>query len=131
MVDEGARQGATIQVSLAPEYAVVGLGGTIMLQYAEAVREQLRAVVLGGARRILVDLTGVSEMDSRGLGALVSLVRLAQERGGAVRFFGASPSVYALFELTRLHRVLDFYPNQALAMSQPWRSLEREHGQTA
>ena len=102
-----------------------------ILQYAEAVREQLRAVVLGGARRILVDLAGISEIDSRGLGALVSLVRLAQERGGAVRFFGASPDVYALFELTRLHRVLDFYPNQALAMSQPWRTLETEHGQTA
>jgi anti-sigma B factor antagonist len=131
MSSEGARQGVTIHVSLAPEYAVVGLGGTIALQYAEAVREQLRAVVLGGARRILVDLAGVREIDSRGLGALVSLVRLAQERGGAVRFFGASPDVYALFELTRLHRVLDFYPNQALAMSQPWRSLEAEHGQTA
>jgi anti-sigma B factor antagonist len=131
MSDERARQGVTIHVSLAPEYAVVGLGGTIMLQYAEAVREQLRAVVLGGARRILVDLAGVREIDSRGLGALVSLVRLAQERGGAVRFFDASPDVYALFELTRLHRVLDFYPNQALAMSQPWRTLETEHGQTA
>jgi anti-sigma B factor antagonist len=100
-----------------------------MLDYAEAVREQLRAVVAGGARRVLVDLSGVDEIDSRGLGALVSLVRLAQERGGAVRFFSARPSVYALFELTRLHRLLDLYPNQALALSQPWRSVGVGNGQ--
>ncbi len=131
MVDDAARSGATVHVSLAPEYAVVALGGTIMLEYAEAVRELLRAVVTGGARRILVDLAAVREMDSRGLGTLVALVRLAQERGGAVRFFGASPAVTALFELTRLHRLLEFYPNQAQALGQPWRPAGSEHGQTA
>jgi anti-sigma B factor antagonist len=120
MVHDEIKCGATVHVSLIPDYVVVGLGGTIMLDYAEAVREQLRALVTGGARRILVDLAGVTEIDSRGLGALVSLVKFAHERGGAVRFFGASPSVYAAFELTRLSRLLDFYQNQALALSQPW-----------
>src|SRR4051812_8495205 len=123
MAYEQAKAGVTVNVALAPDCAVIVLGGTIMLEYAEAVRGQLHAVVVGGARRVLVDLGAITEIDSRGLAALVSLVRLAQERGGTVRFYSPSPAVAVLLELTRLHRLLDVYPNQATALSQPWARL--------
>jgi anti-sigma B factor antagonist len=131
MAYEQAKAGATVNIALAPDYAVIALGGTIMLEYAEAVREQLRAVVVGGARQVLVDLGAIAEIDSRGLGALVSLVRLAQERGGSVRFYSPSPAVAAMLELTRVHRMLDVHPNPAMALSLPWTRLGTEHGQTA
>ncbi len=120
MIYQEAKPGATLQLTLTPGYAVVALGGTITLEYSQAIRGQLRAVVLGGQRHVLVDFTSVAEIDSSGLAALISLVKLARERGGAVRCCGAPPSVYEVFELTRLHRILDFFPNQAVALSQPW-----------
>jgi anti-anti-sigma factor len=120
MIYQEAKPGAMIQLTLTPGYAVLALGGTITVEYSETIREQLRAVVLGGQRCVLVDFASVTEIDSSGLAALISLVKLARERGGAVRCCGASPSVYAVFELTRLHRILDFFPNQAVALSQPW-----------
>lgn len=111
---------ATVQVTLMPDFAVVALGGTVGAQYADAVREQLRAVVVGGQRHVLVDLAAVTEIDSRGLGALISLVKQARERGGSVRCCGARPHIADVFALTRLDRILDFYPNQAVALTEPW-----------
>jgi anti-anti-sigma factor len=111
---------ASIEVTFLPDFAVAAIGGTLGEPYAQALREQLRAIVLGGRRYILVDLTGVAEVDSRGLGAIISLVKLARERGGAVRCCGARPNVADVFALTRLDRILDFYANQAVALAEPW-----------
>lgn len=111
---------ATVQVALSDAGAEVRLSGTIVLDYAQAIREQLRAVVLGGRLHVLVDFSEVTEVDSRGLAALVSLVKLARERGGAVRCHSAPPHVYEIFELTRLHRVFDFFPDRSSALSRPW-----------
>jgi anti-sigma B factor antagonist len=128
MLHEAPKPGAVVHITLTPACAVVALGGKITLEYAQGVREQLRAVVTGGQRFVLVDLAGVTELDSRGLGALISLVKLARERGGAVRCCGAPPPIYAVFELTRLNRILDFYPNQAAALSQAWERAVEGYG---
>lgn len=114
------RRIATVEITLTPDFAVAALGGTLGEPYADAIREQLRAVIQGGQRFVLVDLAAVSEVDSRGLGAIISLSKLARERGGSVRCCGARPHVAEVFTLTRLDRILDFYPNQAVALSEPW-----------
>jgi anti-anti-sigma factor len=128
MMNEDARTVATVQVTLTPEYAVAALGGSLTQQYSQAIREQLRALVIGGQRYVLVDFAGATEIDSSGLSALVSLVKLARERGGAVRCCAVPPPVYALFELTHLDRLLDFYPSQEAALSQAWSPVVSTHG---
>jgi anti-sigma B factor antagonist len=125
---EEALYAAGVQVAWAPTHVVAALSGKISAEYALAVREQLRAVVLGGRRFVLVDLSEVTEIDSHGLGALVALVKLARERGGAVRCCGAPPPVYALLVLTRLHQVLDCYPARALALREPWEPAGGHNG---
>ena len=61
MIYQEAKPGATLQLTLTPGYAVVALGGTITVEYSEAIRGQLRAVVVGGQRYILVDFASVIE----------------------------------------------------------------------
>ena len=116
---------ATVQVTFTPDYAVAALGGALSEPYAEAIREQLRAIVLSGQRFVLVDLSGVSEIDSRGLGAIISLVKVTRERGGEVRCCGARPFVAEVLALTRLDRILDFYPDQAAALADVWAATPR------
>ena len=55
--------------------------------------------------RVVVDLSGVSFIDSSGLGALISLLRVVNGRGGQLRLCAMSRTVRALFELMRMHRV--------------------------
>jgi anti-sigma B factor antagonist len=113
---------ASVQITFSPDYAVAALGGALSEPYAGAIREQLRAVVLGGQRFVLVDLTAVSDIDSRGLGAIISLVKLARERAGEVRCCGAQPFVAEVLSLTRLDRILDCYADQAAALAPRWRA---------
>lgn len=56
--------------------------------------------------RISLDLTGVTEMDARGLGVLVELARRAQQDGIAISVAGASPAVSLLAAVVHLDQVL-------------------------
>jgi anti-anti-sigma factor len=109
-----------VQITFSPDYAVAAVAGILGEPYAGAIREQLRAVVLSGQRFVLVDLSAVSDIDSRGLGTIISLVKLARERGGEVRCCGAQPFVAEVLALTRLDRILDCFPDQAAALSERW-----------
>jgi len=120
MPKEEAPSTAAVHISWTPAHAVVAIEGKFGVEYAGAIGEQLRAVVLGGHWYVLVDLAGVTEIDSHGLAALITLVKMARERGGAVRCCGATSAVYGVFELTRLHRILDFFPDRAAALVPPW-----------
>ncbi|MBB2487052.1 STAS domain-containing protein [Mitsuaria sp. WAJ17] len=64
---------------------------------AQSLIQERRAVVL--------DMAGVQFVDSAGLGALISLLRQLNARGGDLVLCEMSRAVRALFELMRMHRV--------------------------
>jgi anti-sigma B factor antagonist len=53
------------------------------------------------------DASGITFLDSSGLGTLISLLKLAQERGGQFRLISPPPAALQVIELTRLHRVFN------------------------
>jgi anti-sigma B factor antagonist len=69
------------------------------------VREKLADVLELGGRRILVDLTGVSFMDSTALGVLVETARTLQSSGGQMVLVADDPRVTRVIEITGLARV--------------------------
>ena len=67
--------------------------------------------LLGAGRRyFVVDLGGVSFVDSAGLGALVRLYKRVRLGEGDVRLAQVSPGVMQVLNLTRLSRVFDIFP---------------------
>jgi anti-sigma B factor antagonist len=67
-----------------------------------------------GVRKVVMDLSEVELLDSTGLGSLLSLLKRIPPGGGFV-LSGCAPSVMELMKLTRLDRVLQFYPDAASA----------------
>jgi anti-sigma B factor antagonist len=65
---------------------------------------------LGPVRKLVLDLSRVSFMDSTGLGALVSLLKMLGGNG-AMAVAGAQPPVRKLFEMTRLDSLFRLTPN--------------------
>jgi anti-sigma B factor antagonist len=61
--------------------------------------------------RLEVDLSGVTFIDSSGLGALVALRHAAEAAGHPIALVITSPSVLRLFELTGLHDSFTILPN--------------------
>jgi anti-sigma B factor antagonist len=57
--------------------------------------------------KLAIDLHQVQFIDSAGCGAILSCFRQVNAVGGQLRLCAVSKPVKALFELVRLHRILD------------------------
>lgn len=71
----------------------------------------------GGFRYFVINLEEVGFVDSAGLGALVRLYKRVRIGEGDVCLAHLSPSVTRIFELTRLSRVFDVYPDAQKAIT--------------
>ena len=97
---------------------VVTLRGEIDAFTAPSLRGDLRHLVEEtGALVVVVDLEGVTFLDSSALGALVGVFRRLRERNGQLRIVQPRTAAARIFELTGLDAVLDLYPDRAAALS--------------
>jgi anti-sigma B factor antagonist len=69
-----------------------------------------------GHRRIVLDLTTVSFIDSTGLGALVASLRHVG-RGGDLVLCGVNEAVTTLLKLTRMDKVFRTFPTRVEAVA--------------
>lgn len=61
----------------------------------------------GGASKLIMDATGISFIDSMGLGAMIALLRRTRKKNGDLKIFGLNKSVREIFDITRLHKLFD------------------------
>jgi len=59
----------------------------------------------------IVNMEGLTIIDSKGLEAFTALVRQAEEQLGMVKFCGANQTLQKVFEITRLDKQLCLYEN--------------------
>ncbi len=73
-------------------------------EFANTVQE-----ILDGTSKVVFDLKDLSFIDSSGLGTILSCLRKLQEHGGDLKLCNMSKPVRAMFELVRMHRVVEIY----------------------
>lgn len=81
------------------------------------LKERISKLFEEGGRDIIVDLHEVEFIDSSGLGALLSGHKNAIQRSTGFALAGLQPRVKSMFELTRLQRVFDIYPDLCGALT--------------
>ena len=84
---------------------VIAAGGELDLHTSERLRDTLAEVLELGGRRILVDLTGTSFIDSTALGVLVGAAKTLRSTGGQMVLVADDPRVTRVIEITGLERV--------------------------
>jgi len=90
--------------------------GTDALDSLVAGTVKAEALALIGADAdVVVDLSGISFLDSTGVGVLVSLFKAARKNGRDARFAGIAPGVRSVLEVIKLDRIFDLYPDAASA----------------
>ena len=87
------------------ETVILELAGEVDLHTVEALRAGISEGIDAGARALVVDLSGVTLIDSSGLGALVGGFRRLHERGGDLVVVCCDPSIRKVFEITLLDGV--------------------------
>ena len=95
--------------------AIVALTGDVDLETSPRVRGALLDCV-GAKRSVLVDMSGVSYIDSSGLGELVSSYTTAANQGGKVKLLNLQKKVQDLLQITKLYTVFDTFENEADAV---------------
>jgi anti-anti-sigma factor len=92
---------------------------------AEAFETQLRQLYRNGHRHLVIDLTGVSMIDSAGIRALVRGHTTAQRVLGTLRLAALKPKVRETLEASHLGGVFDIYESTEAARlaAWPWRTI--------
>lgn len=67
------------------------------------------AATVGPKAKIILDLGQVQFIDSTGCGAILSYLRQLNPVGGDLKLCSVSKPVRSLFELVRMHRILDIF----------------------
>jgi anti-sigma B factor antagonist len=93
---------------LDPETSVLTVEGEIDLASAPALKSELLALLVRGYERLVLDLSGVTHMDSTGLGVLVGIRRRLPD-GGRIAIAGAAPNVRELFAITGLDHAFELF----------------------
>jgi len=72
-------------------------------ELGEAVRQALEA----GARKMIINFTKVTYLDSSGVGELVGCYTSIKNRGGELRICGMNTRIFGLIKMTSLHSVFE------------------------
>jgi len=92
--------------------SVITLRGALILGPAGKQLEALVPQLLSSGRRNLVfDLSGVTHIDSTGIGCFIDAHSRLEKIGGQMRLAGASGMVRDTFHVTRLDTVFRFFPS--------------------
>lgn len=94
----------------APDTAVIAVTGRIMLgPQSERIETEVRDLLQEGRRKIIFDLSGVTHIDSTGIGRFIAALNAAMRAGGKLAIAGASGQVREGFRLTRLDTIFPFF----------------------
>jgi anti-sigma B factor antagonist len=102
----------------APGTVVIAISGKVMMgtvneQIVELVEELLRQ----GRLSLIFDLTGITALDSTGVGQFISSFNKITAKGGEMRMAGATGHVFHTFHVSLLDQVFPFYPTVEAAMA--------------
>ncbi len=83
-----------------PDITVFEISGRLNLgSLLQSVEYSVQTLINSGVRKLVIDVTGLTLIDSSGIGVLVSCGGLMDQLGGQVRVAGAQGSLAKVFEM--------------------------------
>ena len=79
--------------------------------FADAVA----ALITGGDRRVVIDLSQVVYVDSATIGCLMDLYRQADKLGGALKLSGVQKRVETMLTMTGAHNFIELHADESSA----------------
>lgn len=97
------REGVTV---LEPQGKItIGVGDV-------ALRNAVHEAVGAGTKNILIDLSGVSTIDSSGIGELVATYTTVTNRGGKLKLLHLPPKIQDIMQVTQLITVFEVFDDE-------------------
>ncbi len=97
--------------------AILKITGDVDLYSSPKVRKQILSLVKKSCQNLLVDLAGVTYMDSSGVATLVEALQLMNKKKGKLKLYSLKPAIRDVFELSRLDKVFDICEDESQALA--------------
>ncbi len=99
-----------------PDITVFEISGRLNLgDLLQSVERSMQSLISSGVRKLAVDLTGLTAIDSAAIGMLVSCGGQMDQRGGQMRLAGAQGPVAKVFDMVHMGRIVPLDPDLATA----------------
>jgi anti-sigma B factor antagonist len=100
------------------DVAVLDLKGRIRISGGTlALHRSIRCLVDEGKTKILLNLAGVTHIDSTGLGELISSYVTLSNKGGQIKLVHLTERLQDIMTITKLLTVFDVYDNEPDALA--------------
>jgi anti-sigma B factor antagonist len=107
-----------INIRKAGRATILDLNGALKLGEAEELfRNQIKEILDAGSTHLAINMAGVTDLDSSGIGALVRVFTIVKRAGGKCTFYAPSKRVLMLLKMVRLDNVLDLVEDEATALT--------------
>jgi anti-sigma B factor antagonist len=107
----------TAKVRKVGEVAIVDLNGKITLgENTGILRDELRSLLSQGTKNVVLNMAGVSYVDSAGLGELVGAYTTATNQGGALKLLHLQGKMKDLMQITKLHTIFPSFEEEKAAV---------------
>jgi len=106
----------SVESQIQDQVHVLKFRGTLNAQNVEDVKPHIEQILGGDCRIALLDLENLEEIDSSGIGAIVSLLKRMRTQKRDVRIFRLRGTVKKLFELLRIDKSLEVYEDLGKAL---------------
>jgi anti-sigma B factor antagonist len=106
-----------ISTRLVGDVTILDLKGRITLgEGAVTLRDAVRELVDGGARKILLNMSLVNYIDSAGNGELASAFTITKYAGGDLRLLNPCKKVNDLLQVSKLYRIYQVVDDEGIAL---------------
>ena len=100
------------------DVVIFDLHGQMTLSGEESPQllSQVRSVVSDGCRKVLLNLSRVSYVDSTGIGEIVGAYTRVAREGGRLSLVGVSARIQELLDTTNISSIIVSFPDEAAAL---------------
>ena len=102
---------------------VLDLEGRLTFTAGADMDRRIQALLLGGATKLVLNLEGVSYVDSAGLGAMIEAFTMARQKAVRLTLLNPTARTRHLLEITGLARIVETFDSEAAALAS-WESVE-------
>ena len=102
----------------AGDVTILDMNGSVRMgEGAIALRNSIRGLIDGGKKKILLNLGGVKNIDSSGIGELIANYTTVSRDGGQLKLLNLTDKIQNLLVITKLLTVFDSYDNESDALN--------------
>ena len=106
-----------LTISRTGDVSVVHVGeARLMYPILGDFANSVASLFTGGEKKVVIDLTGVTYIDSASIGCLMDLYRQATAAGGRLKLAGVQKRVETMLTMTGAQNFLEIHPDEASAV---------------